>query len=432
MNIKAGNLSHSARTSVLAQLRQARTQIRGGSWLSRSNSAYRCGGAFCHATTQQGVEFIASAGVLHLYDGWSYLGNSLRALVKNEPFVVGHLAYYAELRAAMSILASMGIVNFGDDTYCVDKTMCIRKLPCLGDAIKGTHQVLWNRLSDALSAKVRPPEFMRIPEVFKIGGLSLEDWVTGLSGGHSGLAIVAGYITKWGMDIQHYDTDRKIRNKLSYDISFYQGAQRNQHNDVINLLADFWSCFEAIDTNNFAVDYYMLWVMLQSVKNAKGWNDEQYKKELQLFLRTTAMSEVDQARHVDMLTSLPGNLSRLLRLSGKLAPKSKKYYLHIIARAVLMLRIATVLCGDAFRKVGLSVADVSWWIKGLAQEKGLWGCEPENFSDLHEDVKNAIEELQTRNANSYSDFLINNFKSESNPFPILGFSEYIMLWGLPS
>lgn len=427
-----GNLSNSARTSVLAQLRLAKPQITRGKWLSPSNSAYGGEYSFCRASNQQCVEYISSAGILHLYDGWCYLGNALRALVKNEPFVIGHLAYYAELRAAMSLLASMGVVNFGEETFCVDKAMRIRRIPSLGGDIKGTHKVVWKRLEDAFSTQMRPPEFMKLHELFQIEGLSLEEWVNGLSGGCSGLSIVSGYIKEWGIDIKNYDGDRKARNKLSYDISFYQKNQRNTHEEVVAWLSDFWSCFESIGAKNFLIDYYMLWVILQSVRKAKNWDEKAYKTKLEEFLRTTSMSESSRDRCVAILTRTPGQFGQLLSLSRTFALTSNRYYLHIMSRALILLRIATIACGDAFKNAGLRAADLTWWINGGGKEKGLWNEIPEDFSTLYEDVENALEELKTRTVTTYSDFLLNSFNSESNPFPRLGFSEYAMLWGLPS
>ena len=360
------------------------------------------------------------------------MGNALRALVKNEPFVVGHLAYYAELRAAMSLLASMGMVNIDKEIFCIDKLMHIRRVPSLGYDIKGTHQIVWKLLEEAVSIRNQPAEFLKLHKIFRIGGLTLEDWVVGMSGGESGMSIVSEYVKKWGVDIQNYDSDRKIRNKLSYDISTFQGVTRNDYDGVIELLQDFWSCFEPVGAENFSIDFYLLWLIMQNVRKVKGWDEETYKLKLIAFLQTTALSEADQTRYVNILTRTARSFSALLKLGRSFSVGSGKYYLHIISRATILLRIATVACGDAFQKAGLHASDVEWWINTFAEEKGLWKSRPENYSDLYEDVKEALEDLQSRTVHNYSDFLTHNCGNEINPFPTLGFSEYVMLWGLPS
>ncbi len=59
--------------------------------------------------TQDIIEVIAVRGPLHAIDGWSYFSRSLSALLSGDPHAARHLAYYAELRASLSILASTGI-----------------------------------------------------------------------------------------------------------------------------------------------------------------------------------------------------------------------------------------------------------------------------------------------------------------------------------
>src|ERR1700722_668599 len=54
-------------------------------------------------------QYIVASCLLHSTDGWSYLGKAILALMRGDPHRSRHLAYYAELRAAMSILASEGI-----------------------------------------------------------------------------------------------------------------------------------------------------------------------------------------------------------------------------------------------------------------------------------------------------------------------------------
>ena len=48
------------------------------------------------------AQYIAASSILHCADGWSYLGRAINCLLKGDPHRVVHLAYYAELRAALS------------------------------------------------------------------------------------------------------------------------------------------------------------------------------------------------------------------------------------------------------------------------------------------------------------------------------------------
>ena len=54
-------------------------------------------------------EYVAASAPTHLIDGWSYLARAIDALLRGDAPAAVHLGYYAELRAAMSLLAGGGI-----------------------------------------------------------------------------------------------------------------------------------------------------------------------------------------------------------------------------------------------------------------------------------------------------------------------------------
>ena len=55
------------------------------------------------------AEYVAASAPLHASDGWHYLARAFGAISHGDRNTAIHLAYYAELRAAMAILASEGI-----------------------------------------------------------------------------------------------------------------------------------------------------------------------------------------------------------------------------------------------------------------------------------------------------------------------------------
>src|SRR5262245_50036590 len=54
------------------------------------------------------TSYIAASGPCHVVDGWSFLGRAVDAALHGDPYTAIHLGYYAELRAAMSLLACEG------------------------------------------------------------------------------------------------------------------------------------------------------------------------------------------------------------------------------------------------------------------------------------------------------------------------------------
>lgn len=65
-------------------------------------------------------QYIAASCLLHCTDGWSYLGKPISSLLRGDPHGARHLAYYAELRAAMSLLATTGVGVFDRYHFVID------------------------------------------------------------------------------------------------------------------------------------------------------------------------------------------------------------------------------------------------------------------------------------------------------------------------
>ena len=83
---------------------------------------------------------LAVDALVHLTEGWRFLSAALSSMLGNAPAQAVHFAYYAELRAAISLLSSHGMrVSNGNNSYLAmtgaAKAPSWRKLP--------THKVVW-------------------------------------------------------------------------------------------------------------------------------------------------------------------------------------------------------------------------------------------------------------------------------------------------
>lgn len=86
------------------------------------------------------AQYIAASVALHCADGWSYLGRALECHACGDGEAASHLAYYAELRAAMSLLAAEGQGIFNTQHIIVDSHRNCRPISRLHF---GTHEVAW-------------------------------------------------------------------------------------------------------------------------------------------------------------------------------------------------------------------------------------------------------------------------------------------------
>ena len=69
---------------------------------------------------QQLIEAVAAAAPNHCIDGWSYVSRAMSALLAGDLHAARHLSYYAELRAGLSLLGSLGIGIFNGINFVVD------------------------------------------------------------------------------------------------------------------------------------------------------------------------------------------------------------------------------------------------------------------------------------------------------------------------
>ena len=151
------------------------------------------------------AEYMSISAPTHALDGWSLLGRSVNCLLKGDPYSAMHLAYYAELRATIAILASEGIGIF-DRFHCiVDGTgNCLRIVVKENGTNKKlfNHQCAWavfewwaddNRSVDLLRRVIKPDR------------RDLGTWLDANTKSQYALQpIGTKWLKSWGLDIKQF------------------------------------------------------------------------------------------------------------------------------------------------------------------------------------------------------------------------------------
>lgn len=163
------------------------------------------------------AEFAAASSILHCFDAWTTLGNAVHALAIGHLSQAIHLTYYAELRAALSMMGSTGVVVQKDTAVAVAKDDA-RRLRA-----GSSHEILWDVFSawcasdaaqDLVSTSLR---FHRVP---------MASWVATARKGGSGLPVVSELLNRWGVDLAHLKDDRTSRNLASYNPTYLHESRR--------------------------------------------------------------------------------------------------------------------------------------------------------------------------------------------------------------
>lgn len=370
-------------------------------------------------------QVLAVTGPNHCIDGWSFLARSMGAMFSGDLHAARHMAYYAQLRAAMASLAVSGIGIFNGINFIIDASGTCKRLEGPGTA-KGlaTHKVVWKALE--LWATL-PTSRDMILSAIAIGGVSFLELLRYI-GISPSLLSLSSAIDQWGYDLSRGKDEHRDRNISSYAPHFLNNIEKIDEN-MVSYLAGIWKSFQPDGMGSFpAIDKYLLRQVLWDIHSAtepdkkigdassvvvRGMNSfpEAVKGIFPLeFLSNVADEHViiKKARDVSEISSADS----------------------MVARACILLRIATALTRRHLIKSGIEDLHIRPWIDRLGRQRGFWRLPrdilaTETWIDV-EDVLEAVESLIERP--DLTCFEQN--ETIPNGLPTITQAERIGMWGL--
>lgn len=334
------------------------------------------------------AEYLSSAAFIHCQNAWSYFGGSINALLHGNASTVIHLAYYAELHAAMSILASEGIY-LGNSYVCtIDGSCTLKKYSTR------THPGTW----DYLSILFKDTEFRdRISQIIEPWGITWSEHNSQIKSSIDPFIVEAlDYLT---LDLASFTKDRFLRNLMSYNPMRLDLA--NVEIDsiwVADLLKQTMDWLEPTKTSTFEViDNHLLMVALMLVCKSKrqipNWED---------WLIKEFKGHTKEETIVQQVTNY--GTARIEELRNKLAfqdgyPKATitQTIEALFTRAVFLLRLSTG-CAKTIHKDCIDL-ELENWIKGIIKKCNI-DASIEDKQLLWVDMKDAAKELSERASQS--------------------------------
>ena len=424
---KLGQASRSAICEIIPNLERYWSQE---SWLSDSNPYEQdIIGQLRNedkiSDPAQLAEYVAASAIIHCFDGWSYLGRALEAEMAGDPDAARHLGYYAELRAVMSVLAGNGIGVFDRKNIIVTE-----KQKCFFLNSIGIHAFAWEVLETwANSPAGRDILFQSI----KPGGIYLREWLEQFSAGPN--VIATEWLQQWGLDLSRLTADRKARNLVSYRPTAFISSGPRPIGDTMEAIQQFWEICEPGAMGGFPIlDRYLLRRSLALVsleidtENLSARN--RYENQLQTMLDA-----------LDPKGMTPTQWTKFLKFETlrDMHPiihdaNAQDYSDHldhskqVLARAVLLLRVATGSLADLLREAGLTVKeDLTFWWSSVAVRRRLWpeANQPSSFIDLWQDVADALYTVHPQPQDHYT--LWSKYAREA---ATLATTERAFLWGV--
>lgn len=382
------------------------------------------------ARAGQLAEFISASVILHCADGWSYLGRAMAAQLRGDTGVATHLAYYAELRAAMSLLARQGIGVF-------DLKHAIVKQNGEVDVFnqRGTHQFTWdvleswsqsNRSAVVVTTMIRP------------AGASLEDWYEAFTAGAKAKDKGDRFLRRWGLDIKRFATDKEARGDVSYGLRTTQGCTPPSSERAAEFGTLLWRALEPDGSEPFGnVDRHLLRRTLESAfrertekkaANAPGEFQQHVRQAigaLQLSLPGRSLEDF-LCRSID-----PNDLALIEAAENTAGVEDPENHLNMLARATLLLRLATGCARDLLDQAAIGYTDFRWWCEQLGNARALLSTDESitEPSELWVDVEQAVADIEQQIATGVPDYAVLHERC-SRELGILGGCERMALVGL--
>ncbi len=362
--------------------------------------------------------YVAGSVFVHCGDAWSFMGRSIDSLLRGDLGGAVHLMYYAELRAAVSLLASEGIF-IGDKSHFVINQAGIHSF----GGKSGTHAVAWQALQ-AWTDGNRSQQLLG--QVVRPGGEPFANWVSALTA-QAARAKIDDLFKLMSFDLREFDQDHNRRNAVSYSPSRLLPLDMDAM-EIRQIAVDVWQTLEPGSGGSFPVlDDLLLPELLHSIYSAAGEGSVSWPDWVE---RIAPASQSGTA----LLTSLAAagtgvsasGLVGAMYVSRVAEMDPTRYFRPMMARTMLLLRIATGSAIQLVRESGRSAVSLQPWTESLALSRGLWSAEApvEDVRDLWADVELALEEAENAGARSLHE-LLSGLPTASR---ILGQAERVPVW----
>ena len=388
----------------------------------------------CDFKHQHLIDYVAASTITHCFDGWSYLARALEAEMAGDPNAARHLGYFAELRAAMSILAGEGVGIFHRNHVVItDSDRCIP----LGGL--STHAMAWQALKYRAGLNQSDKLIFR---AIKPGGFDLQAWLN-YFGGSAGF-VAKKWLKEWGLDLSRLsEDDKKSRDLASYRPTAFTSSGTRGAGETVQAITQFWRMCNPGSEGGFPViDRHLLRLSLGMLfkHRTEGRSPLQarkkYSEQISTMLDNFSFTEAGRLRWESFLRyETEKELSPLFLDAGR-GDKSTHidHSKQVLARATLLLRVATGLLSDLFHESNSEIySDLRFWWVASSVRRCSWAIDnpPDSFIDLWEDVAEALEEVhewirQTGQPECHYSF----WKQNHHVAMTLTASERIFLWGV--
>jgi|HubBroStandDraft_6_1064221.scaffolds.fasta_scaffold111343_2 hypothetical protein len=407
-------------------------KLRSGSWLAPGNKYLRNTTSRTDAASGgrdvQLARYIAASAPIHAADSARYLGRSVYCHLINDPHAARHFAYYAELRAAMSILASEGIGVFNKYHYVITGNGTLAKT-----SKEPTHVYTWEAISQ-WSQDGRAADL--IARIVRLNGLRLDDLLKSAFPGMNIQGIATSWFKSWGLDLAVLSSEKNRRNESSYRPTQLTPHSLSTPSRTIVELREFWDSFRPTGVGRFGLIDNNL-VRLAFEQQAKGagvrGGSSNYKALAARVISAAGITDIEETLLTKFMLRLDAVTSRDLPLiaAARQAPSrltGQADHFSMICRAAILLRMALGSLVLLANGTGL-VSAFATWIEGWAVSCGVLAAPlaGNDVLDVWDEVAIALDDIDgAATSSTFAEVTL----AAADSMIRLGQCERIALWTL--
>lgn len=334
---------------------------------------------------------LAAEQIAHLVEGWRYCASAFHAFLVHAEANAQHFAYYAELRAALSLFSGSGIRVQRDDKYCLDE------YGERGDIkVKGkTHNLVWGLWPEWVK---RDDAAALLKQITLMPGVSITDIEESLSS-----LNIDRSLDGWGYDfVQMGREDHKERNTASYDGFWANRPLARMAPDNLELLRQLWELLLP-DNDRWRFDIelirFLVWRASGTLNQVRS--EEESEDGADDCFAVLAADDKVLEEVVNKVASRCGADTEILQKTLTTAPlirpfqeaeKNETAPANMICRAVFLLRLATLSVRENVQATGKAAQA---WLAHWLEHVGLWSTRTEvDFLDLADDWRLALDDIK--------------------------------------
>ncbi|MDH0214206.1 hypothetical protein EGJ12_18900 [Stutzerimonas stutzeri] len=344
----------------------------------------------CPQTNQDPAARLAAEQIFHMIEGWRYISAATTAYLSHSKHTALHFAYYAELRAAISLLSWSGIRVRQADHYYLDSTgskKIVTNSP--------THKAVWGLWQHW----VKRPDAERLfrDQIRLTPGVCLADVLKALQ-----YVKPSQTLQSWGIDLAKIQDDHTARNNSSYEAFWIDAPLSKMAEEDLKLILTLWKLLLPQDSG-LRFDSTLISFFVKEALPAMQAQSEQAKAEGAAAPSTLIDSIEKIAATIAQNTGADlSAISRRLDLSlyettpFSLASSVDTKPENVLCRAFFLLRLAMLAT-----KLNLSLAKnkaATEWLTNWFEHAGLWSStllvEPQ---DSPIDYELALQDFEATN-----------------------------------